>query len=402
MGKLKFYGSEQPNHVQVVLIEFEFAVDVSLGVTDEDARDFIRAPRWLACSVPTPDDTMKDCEVEEEKENSIKLIPLKGKAIRGVMLRDVADFLSRSPNARSKVVNPISSPPLTRSESPYFQANSPQLLQTLLSTIKTNGTSHHPATTATSSSSSFVTPRHLQPRHTSTEIVSPPSHPPAPPPAPETYIIQLPKDQIYRIPPSENASIIDRHTADLDSKHIRRGSPCINCSCWLLRILLLLGIVTLLSGVIFFLTVRPSVPTFNIARVVANTTRYKFMMMSRNKSLRMGFYYQRDGNVVLAYKSAEIAGGNTPEFYHGYKSVKEFEIVADGLKRALPKEVKRSLNGSREALPLTVSARFPVKLKVGSLRLWRMRMRILCDVKVRSLGKRTHVLSEKCKPKLRV
>ncbi|ONK75530.1 uncharacterized protein A4U43_C03F17850 [Asparagus officinalis] len=327
MGKLKFYGSEQPNHVQVVLIEFEFAVDYLLygplvakviysksweesgrdswclhililcalrGLThqlwtsfgymlflvrrrrvikdgvdyeqidkewdcylilifeDEDARDFIRAPRWLACSVPTPDDTMKDCEVEEE------------------------------------------------------------------------------------------------------------------------------------------------------NKHIRRGSPCINCSCWLLRILLLLGIVTLLSGVIFFLTVRPSVPTFNIARVVANTTRYKFMMMSRNKSLRMGFYYQRDGNVVLAYKSAEIAGGNTPEFYHGYKSVKEFEIVADGLKRALPKEVKRSLNGSREALPLTVSARFPVKLKVGSLRLWRMRMRILCDVKVRSLGKRTHVLSEKCKPKLRV
>ncbi|KAK4434185.1 NDR1/HIN1-like protein 13 [Sesamum alatum] len=48
-------------------------------------------------------------------------------------------------------------------------------------------------------------------------------------PGPATYVVQIPKDQIYRVPPPENAHMLEERTRNPPKK--KRSSCCL-CSCF--------------------------------------------------------------------------------------------------------------------------------------------------------------------------
>ncbi|CAL9073321.1 unnamed protein product [Musa textilis] len=55
---------------------------------------------------------------------------------------------------------------------------------------------------------------------------------PDPNPSPRlgTYVVRVPKDQVYGVPPLENAKLAERYRNQ--SKSWRRGSPCLSCLKW--------------------------------------------------------------------------------------------------------------------------------------------------------------------------
>ncbi|GAU24548.1 hypothetical protein TSUD_148890 [Trifolium subterraneum] len=98
------------------------------------------------------------------------------------------------------------------------------------------------------------------------ERASPPSAPPPqdsnskpqlPAINPGTYVVRVPKDQIYRVPPPENAHIVEQHHSAPPKK-----TNCTRCYC-ITFIIIFLAVVILIGGVLgglFFMAQQPRCP----------------------------------------------------------------------------------------------------------------------------------------------
>ncbi|PNY08438.1 late embryogenesis abundant hydroxyproline-rich glycoprotein [Trifolium pratense] len=95
------------------------------------------------------------------------------------------------------------------------------------------------------------------------------SPPPAPPPqdsnskpqlptiSPGTYVVRVPKDQIYRVPPPENARIAEQHRSA--PRRETNGTHC----CCIAFIVFFLAVAILIGGVLgglFFMAQQPHCP----------------------------------------------------------------------------------------------------------------------------------------------
>lgn len=75
-----------------------------------------------------------------------------------------------------------------------------------------------------------------------------------------TYIIQIPKDQIYRVPPPENAEIVERYRNPVltDQRGRRR------CVYWFLSIFFVVAFLVSVIVCVNHFTLRPKNPTFSV------------------------------------------------------------------------------------------------------------------------------------------
>ncbi|KAK9985793.1 hypothetical protein SO802_030744 [Lithocarpus litseifolius] len=74
-----------------------------------------------------------------------------------------------------------------------------------------------------------------------------------PVPSPGTYVIHIPKDQVYHVSPPENAN----HYQALTHKSKTRRRPCCRYLYWSLGILAFLLALVAVSAAIFYLVVKP-------------------------------------------------------------------------------------------------------------------------------------------------
>ncbi|KAJ7960419.1 Late embryogenesis abundant hydroxyproline-rich glycoprotein [Quillaja saponaria] len=100
--------------------------------------------------------------------------------------------------------------------------------------------------------------------HRSIQLTLDPSTPasekPAPPPG--SYVVQIPKDQIFRVPPPENAGRYQQYT----HKKNRRSSCCC-CFCWLLGVIITLIVLLAIAAGIFYLVFKPESPNYTVERI---------------------------------------------------------------------------------------------------------------------------------------
>ncbi|KAK9184022.1 hypothetical protein WN943_024367 [Citrus x changshan-huyou] len=126
-----------------------------------------------------------------------------------------------------------------------------------------------------------------------------PSHLPAPAAA-GTYVIQIPKDQIYRVSPPENADRIK----GLSRRRKSRSTTCCCfrfCCCSLLLLVLLLAI----AAGDFYLVFRPEAPNYSVDD-------------------KIGIYYERGSSVEVYYKDVGLCDGVWPQFYQPTNNVTVF------------------------------------------------------------------------------
>ncbi|KAJ0086574.1 hypothetical protein Patl1_08502 [Pistacia atlantica] len=65
-----------------------------------------------------------------------------------------------------------------------------------------------------------------------------------------TYVVQIPKDQVYRVPPPENALIVERHDKE---KAKSCCSCCICCGVFIAIVVIAIGIMAAIT-IIFLKT----------------------------------------------------------------------------------------------------------------------------------------------------
>ncbi|XP_020579544.1 NDR1/HIN1-like protein 13 [Phalaenopsis equestris] len=217
-------------------------------------------------------------------------------------------------------------------------------------------------------------------------------------PPPLTYIVQVPKDQIYRVPPKENARLVEEYRAHFASLRKRR-TPCLNFFLRFLCVFISIAIPLLAASLVFYIVVRPTAPVFDVDCVeMESKALFEIFMEVKNPSIGMGYSIEKSvgRGVRLSYKGKVLMDGESPELDLKAKESKRFKLGLHGEKKAVLEEVEESLQGSKKAVELKLMVGMPVRAQIWRLRLWRMKMKVECDVRLKGMGKVMKVLSQDC------
>ncbi|KDP22637.1 hypothetical protein JCGZ_15768 [Jatropha curcas] len=207
-----------------------------------------------------------------------------------------------------------------------------------------------------------------------------------------TYIVQIPKDQIYRIPPPENAEIFERHRKPEQSK--RRSSICSWFSCFIIIALIIIA-VGLALGLSFSFP-EPKNPKFKIQRFVfVNSTShsqpfYDIRLQVYNPNAKSDILYKKEGVISLFFKQQKLAAAKFPHFLQNDNTSTAKRILLKGSNTNWSSR-------TRGKVSLSLKMDIPVRMKISRFKTGDAVLAIACDLTVDKLGKGLKLVSEKCK-----
>ncbi|KAK9154465.1 hypothetical protein Sjap_001945 [Stephania japonica] len=235
--------------------------------------------------------------------------------------------------------------------------------------------------------------------------------PTKPSPPPGTYVVQIPKDQIYRYPPPENAKRYQKY-----SRKNRRSCSFCCCLCWILSLLFLLALLLAATAGVLYLVFRPkaldyAIESISIKKFNLNSTanpsqltttispEFNVTVRAHNPNSKIGVYYRGGSSVAVSYAGAELCAGALPAFYQPAKNVTVFKTVMVGEGIRLSRDAYLGLMGQQRTgeIPLGLDLKVPVRVKFGSVKTWTLTVKVGCDVAVDKLGVDASVVSNKCR-----
>uniref|UniRef100_A0A5B7ABP5 Late embryogenesis abundant protein LEA-2 subgroup domain-containing protein n=1 Tax=Davidia involucrata TaxID=16924 RepID=A0A5B7ABP5_DAVIN len=223
------------------------------------------------------------------------------------------------------------------------------------------------------------------------------------PPPPGTYVIQVPKDQIYRHPPPENARRYQNYT-----RRKARRSFCCRCLCWTLGLIALLIVLLAVAAGILYLVFRPKAPKYSVDDVAIRgfnltssstiSPEFDVTVRARNPNDKIGIYYQKASSVKVYYSDINLCNGVLPTFYQPSNNVTIFQKALKGSKILLTSAVNSALVAEQKQgkVPLRLNLKAPVKIKVGAVKTWTITVKVKCDVTVDKLTAQSKIVDKDC------
>lgn len=100
----------------------------------------------------------------------------------------------------------------------------------------------------------------------------------------------------------------------------------------------------------------------------------------------------------MFFKDARLCGGALPAFYQASNNVTVFKAVlkGDGVELAGSDRTALVNAVAKRSVPLTMKLRAPVKIKVGSVKTWKITVKVNCDVTVDKLTVQAKIGSRHC------
>ena len=209
------------------------------------------------------------------------------------------------------------------------------------------------------------------------------------------YIVQFPKNQVYRVPPRENALIVERYRNPQNDKS---QSCCCCCSPRsLLTIALILvsviAVVAITLATLFFIF-NPTGPTFSITHfAVKNVSRlphYEISLRVKNPNQRLGIIYE-NSEVSMHFEDSVVGRGKFPRLLEqGRHASTQFMVDVRRTNRAFPPK--------RLQTPVTFELDMNIRLRItaAGLNTWVMKSNVVCEFKVSNLVNNTRILSQEC------
>lgn len=226
-------------------------------------------------------------------------------------------------------------------------------------------------------------------------------------PNPGTYVVQVPKDQIYRVPPPENAHKYKLYT----NKKARQGG-CRSCICYFLAAILILAILLAVTGAVLYLVYKPKAPTYsienlhvrgiNLTSTATSTTIspvFNVTIKAENNNGKIGIYYEQGSLIKIYHDGLNLCDGKLPAFYQPPKSLTVFSTELSGAGIVLSKSARQKLltEQKKGTVPLDINVEVPVKIRIGSVKTWTISIDVSCDVTVNALTANAKVVSKNCK-----
>ncbi|KAL3620270.1 hypothetical protein CASFOL_035182 [Castilleja foliolosa] len=260
----------------------------------------------------------------------------------------------------------------------------------------------HPSATPSSATPSSAAPPPTNSGQTPKAPNPPPSRRLTPPPS---YVVQLPREQILRHPPPENATKFEEL-----SRRKNRRSFCCYCYCCFALCLLLLLIAAAVSAASVYLIFDFKSPKYTVTNISVrkmNLTssapirpEFDVSVKADNPSGNVGIYYM-DSTVNIYYKGSELSYGVWPAFYQPKNNVTVLMTALTGFEvnNAVMTELRNDLR--RKEVTFVVNVDAPVKFKVGSTKTWEIIVKVKCIVVVDALNEKAKIVSKDCGHNLR-
>lgn len=189
----------------------------------------------------------------------------------------------------------------------------------------------------------------------------------------------------------------------------RGGGGCCCLLAWLCSTFAVLVVALGIAVLIFWLVVQPRAPKFDISNVqidglsstassTINTT-ITFELKARNPNKHMGIYYDNI-RVNLETDGDYIGGGNLPSFYQGHKNTTYISGELKSENVSLDDGARNLLGSSSSNLPLYAKVDVKARVKVGSVKSPKIKVKVRCDLTVdlsRTTG--SQLSTTKCKVK---
>lgn len=216
--------------------------------------------------------------------------------------------------------------------------------------------------------------------------------PPTAPLMPSDALKSEKGEPIQQYPPLPQRTIPVIH-----SKPPKKRSCCCRFFCWTVSILLILVILIAATAGILYLVFRPKLPKYSVDRLRISDfrlnpdaslyARFTVDITARNPNKKIGIYYEGGSRINVYYTNIQLAEGSLPKFYQGHENTTVLNVAlagqhmnANGLLTALSQQQQQTGN-----IPLRLNAKVPVRVKLGKLKLMKMKFRVRCNLMVDSL-----------------
>lgn len=225
----------------------------------------------------------------------------------------------------------------------------------------------------------------------------------------DTYVVKVQKDQIYRVPPPENAYLAERYRAG-NGPGKQQPSSCTPCVLRTVGALLATAALVGAAVAICVVVLRPGLPGFSVDGLCvavhsANGQQprrvdYDVFLTAVNPNKMTALWYRDGGAARLLHDGVVLAKGVVGQPADGGEDATDFSVVMHGAAlhggRA-PRAVEKALAGSREPVELRVTVEATVQVHIGALGFAQRRLAVDCEVSAAGLKKEVHILSQKCR-----
>lgn len=171
---------------------------------------------------------------------------------------------------------------------------------------------------------------------------------------------------------------------------------CCKCLCWTVGLLtLLLFIVGATAGIIY-LVFQPKLPKYSVDNLRVSdltlnfdmtlSTRFNVRITTDNPNKKIGIYYEKGSRLSVWYKDTNLCQGTIPKFYQGHQNKTELDVALTGRNQygtALMNALQEQQQTGR--VPLDLKINVPVSIKLGALKLKKVRILGTCELIVDSL-----------------
>ena len=203
----------------------------------------------------------------------------------------------------------------------------------------------------------------------------------------------------------------------MHSKPPKKRSCCCRCLCWTLSLLLLLIVILGITVGILFLVFRPKLPKYSIDRLQVTqfnlssvdsslSATFDVTITARNPNKRIGIYYEGGSHLTVWYTETKLCEGSIPKFYQGHRNTTVLVLPLSGqiqngtgLLTTLQQQQQQTGN-----IPLRLRVNQPVRIKLGKLKLMKMKFSVRCGLVVDALSANNaiSIQSSSCKFRLRL
>ncbi|XP_008802758.1 NDR1/HIN1-like protein 6 [Phoenix dactylifera] len=236
--------------------------------------------------------------------------------------------------------------------------------------------------------------------------------PPSAPPAPGNFSQSAKRDAgDQRAPLPQGTTIPVAHAKPTKKKR----SCCCRCLCWTILTIIVLIILVAATAGILYLIFDPKIPKYSVDRLSISafdvdnnmTVRAGFdvTVTARNPNKKIGIYYEDGSYLSVWYTDSSLCNGSFPEFYQGHRNTTVLNVTLTG-ETQLGSEILTELQQQQQTgtIPLLFKGDVPVRVKFGSLKLWKMTFRVRCNLVVNSLSasNKISIKSSSCKFKLKL
>ncbi|XVF68620.1 hypothetical protein PTKIN_Ptkin11bG0016200 [Pterospermum kingtungense] len=227
--------------------------------------------------------------------------------------------------------------------------------------------------------------------------------PDKPIPQPGTYVIQIPKDQVYRVPPPEN----QRRFENLSKRKTSR-SICRSCCCCFFTAVLVLLLSAVIAAAVIYFVFKPQSPNYSVENVAINgfnltsssllSPEFDVTVRANNPNDKIGIYYEKGSSVRVYYEDVNLCNGALPAFYQPTNNVTLFKTALKGSGIELTNAALRAISDEQKkgTVPFTLKLRAPVKIKVGSVKTWKITAKVTCKITVDKLTAASKLVSKDC------